>query len=216
MWRLFAIVCSYIARYAPLNTDKKHPHQYKNQSDLILEPPINLKFKDMKKLMLLLMLMCISSGMSAQRYATVKREGGFTNIRRGPGTGYAIVKKERDGNGIYVGSNVGGWYEVYSGPNGGFVGYISSNKVVFGGSSYNRPQKTYNTGSNLMRVRVKPEGGYTNLRSGPGTGYRIIGKVQDGSWVYTDAAYNGTAWSKIYYANGTFRGWIADSKLRGY
>ena len=109
----------------------------------------------MKKLMLLLMLMCISSGMSAQRYATVKREGGFTNIRRGPGTGYAIVKKERDGNGIYVGSNVGGWYEVYSGPNGGFVGYISSNKVVFGGSSYNRPQKTYNTGSNLMRVRVK-------------------------------------------------------------
>ncbi len=162
----------------------------------------------MKRLIGFIFTFMFVVAMNAQSYATVKREGGYTNIRKGPGTGYGIVKKVKDGSGIYVGSSSGGWRPVYSGPNGYFIGYISSSKVVFGNSN-----SSYRSSRNLARVMVRPEGGYTNLRSGPGTKYRIIGKVKDGTYVYADPTINGRVWSKVYYANGSFRGWIADSKL---
>ncbi len=162
----------------------------------------------MKRLLGFMLTFLLAICLNAQTYATVKREGGYTNVRSGPGTNYSIVKKVRDGSGIYVGSLVRGWYEVYSGRGGRFIGYISSSKVVFGNS-----RSSYSNNNGIVKVRVKPEGGYTNLRSGPGTNYSIIGKVKDGTWVYADPTANGRVWSKVYYANGTYRGWIADSKL---
>jgi N-acetylmuramoyl-L-alanine amidase len=168
----------------------------------------------MKKILFFLMFLCFAMGADAQRQAFVKREGGYTNIRRGPGTGYGIVRKERDGNPIFVGDNVGGWYEVYS-AGGGFVGYISANKVVFGrGGQPRRPRyDRYDDGGGLISVQVAQEGGYTNLRNGPGTNYRIVGKVRDGSYVYTYPGDGTGGWQRIYNSNGGFRGWIAKSKL---
>ncbi len=163
----------------------------------------------MKKILFVFMFLCFAIVVGAQTRAYVKQEGGYTNIRRGPGTNYGIVKKERDGNPIFIGSNVGGWYEVYS-SGGGFVGYIAASKVVFrrqGG----RPR--YDYGDGLISVQVAREGGYTNLRSGPGTNYRVIGKVQDGSYVYTYPGDGSGGWQRIYYGNGNFRGWMAKSKL---
>ena len=167
----------------------------------------------MKKILVILMLLCFAIGADAQRRAYVIREGGYTNIRRGPGTNYGIVKKERDGNPILVGDNVGGWYEVYS-EGGYFVGYISANKVVFSrGGQPRRPRYDRNQGGGLITVQVAQEGGYTNLRSGPGTNYRIIGKVRDGSYVYTYPGDGTGGWQRIYNGNGGFRGWMATSKL---
>jgi len=159
----------------------------------------------MKRLMSFLLTFMLALAINAQTYATVKREGGYTNIRRGPGTNYGIVKKVRDGSGIYVGGYTGGWYEVYSGPNGRFIGYISSSKVVF--------NRNYNSASSgLYSVQVKREGGYTNIRRGPGTGYGIVDKVRDGSYIYINGQFS-NGWAKVFYSNGSFRGWISRSKI---
>ena len=167
----------------------------------------------MKKFLVLMMLLCLSICADAQRRAYVKQEGGYTNIRRGPGTGYGIVRKERDGSPILVGDNVGGWYEVYS-RGGSFVGYIAANKVVFG-RGYDAPRRRprYDDGGGLVSVQVAQEGGYTNLRSGPGTNYRVIDQVRDGSFVYTYPGDRSGGWQRIYHGNGSFRGWIARNKL---
>ena len=64
-------------------------------------------------------------------YAHVIREGGYTNARSGPGTGYAIMNKVKDGSPIlYSGRLVrNGWVQVYD-TRGNYLGYMSANKIV--------------------------------------------------------------------------------------
>ena len=62
--------------------------------------------------------------------AQVKDEDGYTNIRKGPGTKYAIVGKVRDGGYILISGEFNDrWYKVYT-QKGAFRGYISANKVM--------------------------------------------------------------------------------------
>lgn len=56
-------------------------------------------------------------------------EDGYTNIRKGPGTKYAIVGKVRDGGFIlYSGKYGDSWYKVYT-QAGTFRGYMSAKKI---------------------------------------------------------------------------------------
>lgn len=56
-------------------------------------------------------------------------EDGYTNIRKGPGTKYAIVGKVRDGGYILYSGNFGdSWYKVYT-QTGTFRGYMSAKKI---------------------------------------------------------------------------------------
>ena len=62
--------------------------------------------------------------------ALVKDEDGYTNIRKGPGTKYAIVGKVRDGSCILISGEEGDrWYKIYT-QKGVLRGYISANKVM--------------------------------------------------------------------------------------
>lgn len=65
------------------------------------------------------------------RFAHVIREGGYTNARSGPGTGYAILNKVKDGSPIlYSGRLVrNNWVQVYD-TRGNYLGYMSANKIV--------------------------------------------------------------------------------------
>ena len=60
----------------------------------------------------------------------VKDEDGYTNVRQGPGTNYAIVTQILDGNPVYYtivpNSN---WYLVYD-ERGNTLGYMYSNRIV--------------------------------------------------------------------------------------
>ena len=56
-------------------------------------------------------------------------EDGYTNIRKGPGTRYAIVGKVRDDSYILCsGDFEDGWYKVYT-QTGTFRGYMSAKKL---------------------------------------------------------------------------------------
>ncbi len=64
------------------------------------------------------------------RFGLVKDEDGYTNIRKGPGTRYAIVGKVRDGSCILCSGDYGdGWFKVYT-QTGVFRGYMSASKII--------------------------------------------------------------------------------------
>ena len=86
----------------------------------------------MKKLTTLLLAALIGIPCLAQqmRMGLVKDEDGYTNIRKGPGTKYAIVGKVKDGGYILIsGEYDDPWFKVYT-QNGTMRGYISAKKVL--------------------------------------------------------------------------------------
>ena len=85
----------------------------------------------MKRLFLFAMVTLLSVlTMNAQQYyGRVQDSDGYTNIRKGPGTKYAIVGKVRDGGYIlYSGKYGDSWYKVYT-QAGTFRGYMSAKKI---------------------------------------------------------------------------------------
>ena len=78
---------------------------------------------------LVVALMALPS-MAQLRWGLVKEEGGFTNVRKGPGTKYAIVGKVLDGGFILISGDINDrWYKIYT-QKGVLRGYISANKVM--------------------------------------------------------------------------------------
>lgn len=163
----------------------------------------------MKRSILTLITALLALCAMAQRPALILDEGGRTNIRKGPGSNYSIVRKMDDGFGIYIGDNVGGWYEVYEtcptcddglSPR---IGYIHQSKVVI-------PRYT---GYSMTVAIVMPEGGYTNIRKGPGTSYSIVSKVKDGSYILIEDNYE-ASWLRVFSQQGNFKGYIASSKVQ--
>jgi hypothetical protein len=61
--------------------------------------------------------------------AHVIREGGYTNVRQGPGSNYAIVNKVKDGSPIYYTVYNANWHVVYD-TNGTQLGYMHTSKVI--------------------------------------------------------------------------------------
>lgn len=63
----------------------------------------------------------------------------------------------------------------------------------------------------LLSAHVIQEGGYTNVRQGPGTNYSIVTKIKDGSPIYyTD--YN-KKWCQVYNVSGQLLGYMHTSKV---
>ena len=160
----------------------------------------------MKKMLLQILVAMVMLPCAAQRPGLVKDEDGYTNIRKGPGTNYAIVDKVPDGMFISFGLGQGKWYKVYTtytdGSEQELLGYIHSSKVVV-------PKRQ---GPCKMVAHVVDEDGYTNIRKGPGTRYAIVGKVRDDSYILCSGDFE-DGWYKVYTQTGTFRGYMSAKKL---
>ena len=63
----------------------------------------------------------------------VIREGGYTNVRQGPGTNYGIVQKIKDGSPIYYTNYNANWRVVYDNA-GNAIGYMHASKVIADGA----------------------------------------------------------------------------------
>lgn len=161
----------------------------------------------MKRFFLTLLAMLCMTMAFAQTVYLVKDEGGYTNIRKGPGTNYGIEMTWQDGNYLYCTKLDNGWAKAYSRTSDGtqyFLGYISNTKLV-------SPPRD---GVRRTLMYVVREGGYTNIRKGPGTNYSIASKVKDGSWLlvnYSDAINK--AWVRVYTQQGKLRGYISANKI---
>ncbi|HET8658541.1 MAG TPA: peptidase M23 [Micromonosporaceae bacterium] len=117
-------------------------------------------------------------------------------------------------NNAYVGiagHNFGKWVPM----NGGaaYQGYAlhGSTRVNVGGGLYNYGALGFNQG-----IIDANGGGYVNKRSGPGTGYAVVGTVNDGTTVTVSCSANGTThtgrwgttalWNRL--SDGT---WVTDA-----
>jgi uncharacterized protein YraI len=130
----------------------------------------------------ILQALCILAAAPAALQAqTALQATGTVNVRSGPGTGYGILGQASAGQ-TYVGfQQSGDWWRIYW--NGG-TGWTHR--------SY------YSTPSGTTGVKVTTD--TLNVRSGPGTGYGVLGQVYMGQ-IHFWTQYEGlNGWYKIWWA----------------
>jgi len=118
--------------------------------------------------------------------------GKEVNMRSGPGIGYAIRWELSKGYPLLVLETRGGWLKVRDFEND--VGW------VFRSLTGRKPHLI------VKKSRV-------NIRSGPGSRYKIIGKAEYGVVLQTLAQKQG--WAKVIHENG-LAGWIKRDLLWGW
>jgi uncharacterized protein YraI len=117
---------------------------------------------------------------AAAHAQTALRANDTVNVRTGPGTGYGIIGQVPAGH-SYVGTTKSGdWWKIYY--NGG-EGWTHG--------AY------YSTVSGATGVKVTTD--TLNVRSGPGTGYAILGKVYMGQIYFWTVHESIAPWYKIYW-----------------
>ncbi len=126
------------------------------------------------------------------------------NVRSGPSTGYGVMGTLRKGAAVSVYEQMGGWYKIAY--NGG-VGYVSGDYLSYsatGGSITPPPSTTPNIiGTGTVTASA------LNVRSGPSTGYGVMGTLRKGAKVSVYDGANG--WYKIDY-NGSI-GYVSGDYL---
>ncbi|WP_052356575.1 C40 family peptidase [[Clostridium] dakarense] len=121
------------------------------------------------------------------------------NVRSGAGTSYSVIGKVNKGDRVELLASKSGWYKIKL--SNGNTGWASGDYITKGSD---------NSGNNSGESSVSGYGTVTtstlNVRSGAGTSYSVIGKVNKGDRVELLASKNG--WYKIKLSNGS-TGWAS-------
>ncbi len=115
------------------------------------------------------------------------------NVRSGPGTQYSVVGSLTSGQAVTVTGSSGNWYRINWSSGSA---YVSATYLNQAGTYYPRPTPTPPAtadGNFYATARV-------NVRSGPSTGYTIVGVLEQGDRV-TVTATNGN-WYRINWNSG--------------
>ena len=113
---------------------------------------------------------------SAAQAQTAVKATSAVNVRTGPGTGYAVMGAVPQGHVYVAAAKTNGWWKIWF---DGRLGYTIDDY--------------YTSPSGLTGVKVTTDS--LNVRSGPGTGYAILGKVSMGQVYFWGAQTNG--WYRI-------------------
>ncbi len=128
-----------------------------------------------------------------ESFTGVVKVSGSLNVRKGPGTSYAVAGKLRNGDKVTVTGSADGWYAIsYEGG----TGYVSSAYIIKSddGAATSTPDAGERTEGYVIASAL-------NVRSGPGTNYNILGKLYSGELVEILGSTGG--WYKISYNGGT-------------
>ena len=134
-----------------------------------------------------------TSSSPSESSATVTAD--VLNIRSGAGTGYGVIGTLTYNSSVSVISNSNGWSQI---SHNGTTGYVSSDYLDFSGSSSSSGSGSSSSESASNSGVVTAD--FLNVRSGAGTGYRVIGELSEGYRVSIISSSNG--WYEINY-NGT-------------
>ncbi|MBU0481689.1 MAG: SH3 domain-containing protein [Proteobacteria bacterium] len=145
----------------------------------------------MKKVILTVFLV-LALTVSAKAETMVSINGPKVNMRSGPGTSFSVLWELGDGFPLKIVGSKGDWYKVEDFEGDG--GWIEKSLV------HRDPHMI------VKKQRI-------NVRSGPGEGYRIVGKANYGVVFKTLKQKNG--WVKVKHENG-LAGWVTRSLLWGW
>ncbi len=167
----------------------------------------------MKRVVILMVLMLSALGINAQQYyGRVQDSDGYTNIRRGPGTSYAIVRTYRSGDYLYYTPQSNGWSKVYSGVKSStYMGYMHTSRIVRVNPNTGQTVSGSSTSMKSGTI-IDPVDNYVNVRRGPGTKYAISSRLNVGTRIYYVPATSG--WAKVYNTNKVYLGYVALSRIR--
>ena len=127
---------------------------------------------------------------NAQSMVSVK--GSTLNMRSGPGTNAPVLWELKKGYPLQVTQRKGNWLQV---------------RDFEGDTGWVARSLTGRTPHHVVRSKV------ANVRSGPGTRFRVVGKAEYGELLKTQEKRAG--WVKVKRAEGT-SGWIARQLLWGW
>jgi len=148
-------------------------------------------------ILFLLLLLAWSACGTAWGSTMVSVAGEKVNLRKGPSTRYPIVWELGKGFPLRVVGSQGNWLKVSDFEND--VGWIYKNLVV------RKPH--------LIVKANKGSKARVNIRSGPGTRYKIVGKAEYG--VVFETLQQEGGWAKVRHETG-LTGWIKRSLLWGW
>lgn len=138
------------------------------------------------------------------------------NVRSGAGTSFGVVGKASNGEVVQLLASTNGWYKIKQA--NGVVGWVSSqyivktNESIGGGNnsntgSNNNGDKGNSGSTNVEGTKGKIRSGIRlNVRSGAGTSYSVVGKLNGGDVVQLIEKSGG--WYKIKMLSGN-TGWIS-------
>ncbi|CEN93087.1 C40 family peptidase [Paraclostridium sordellii] len=153
------------------------------------------------------------SGESDNNTSTTGKTGIVTadalHVRTGPSTSYSKLTKVYQGQSVSIIDSSDGWHKIKT-PSG-HVGWSSGEFIsLSGGSTNGGNDNNSNSGSNtdnsLAGKKATITASALNVRSGPSTGYNVIGTTYQGNTVEIITSSNG--WHKVKLSNGQV-GWVS-------
>lgn len=159
----------------------------------------NIKNSSIRILLLLFLLLLMTWSVCSQAAAItmVSVSGEKVNLRKGPSTRYPIIWELGKGFPLMIIGSQGNWYKVRDFERD--VGWIYKSLVS------RKPHL-------IVKVN-KNSNNRINIRSGPGTNYKIVGKAEYG--VVFETLQRGKGWVKVRHETG-LTGWIKRSLLWGW
>nr|WP_088327956.1 N-acetylmuramoyl-L-alanine amidase [Bacillus cereus] len=113
-------------------------------------------------------------------------EGDLVNLRKGPGTGYGVIRQLGKGESYKVWGQSNGWLNL----GGDQWVYNDSSYIRYTGGNAPETSQSSNNGVGVVTITAD----VLRVRTGPGTKYGIVKNVYQGekyqSWVYKDGWYN--------------------------
>ncbi len=129
--------------------------------------------------LVLMTVLCVLAPAYAEIVKTPQEDGSL-NVRKGPGTQYAVVAWVKNGQRITVIENTKPWAKIMVDANGR-IGYIKQSYIVSNDDSSWENPSSGSASYELGRVKTKYASSYVNVRKGPGTGFETAFKVQSGA-----------------------------------
>jgi serine/threonine protein kinase, bacterial len=159
--------------------------------------------------------------------ATIVGKTESKNVRSGPGTNYGVVQEVLKGDRVQIlnTQQSGGysWSQIYI-PSTGAQGWIASQLVAADQSAPTAtplapesPRPTPSTQPDQStNATIIGEAGSKNVRSGPGTTYRVkhIAYPGDRVRILESQDVSGYTWYKVYFPESGAEGWLAAHLLK--
>jgi len=150
-----------------------------------------------KTTIILIILFILIFSATAALAKMVSVVGDNVNLRSGPGTKYSVKWKYGSGFPLKVVQEKEGWLKV---------------EDFEGDTGWLYQKLTSRNGHMIVKVH-KNENKKVNIRSGPGTKYKVVGKAYYGVVFKTIKQQNG--WAQVKHDSG-LEGWIKRSLLWGF